>query len=91
MHKQDIAKNIAKKTNLDERGAAAMVNLVLAEISGALKKGKRVTLTGFGTFEIRRKKKRTLNSALVKQSIVIPAHKSVGFVSGGPLKELINK
>ena len=89
MHKQDIAAKIASKTDLDEASARKVVNMVLAEISQGLKKGKRVTLTGFGTFEIRRHKKRSAHNIANGKMMTIPAHKVVGFITGAPLKRLV--
>jgi len=89
MYKQDIVAKIAKRTDLDERSSRDVLNLVLAEIAGGLKKGKRVTLTGFGTFEIRRHKKRSAHNIKTGDMMTIPAHKVVGFVVGAPLKRLV--
>ena len=89
MHKQDIAAKIARRTDLDDRAAQTVLNMVLEEISGALKRGKRVTLTGFGTFEIRRHKKRSAHNIANGEMMTIPAHKVVGFISSAPLKRLV--
>lgn len=86
MHKMDLAKKIAKKTDLDDRAALAILNLFLGEISGSLKKGQRVTLTGFGSFEIRKRKKRTMRNINTGKPIVVPAHKAIGFEVGQTLK-----
>lgn len=86
MHKLDLAAKLAKKTALDERAALAYLNLMLSEISGSLKKGQRVTLTGFGTFELRKKKKRTMTNNITGKPMTVPAHKAVGFIPGQPLK-----
>lgn len=86
MHKTELSQKIARRTNLDERSSAALLNMVLSEITSALKRGQRVTLTGFGSFEIRKKKKRTMKNVHTGEPIVIPAHKAVGFVPGRILK-----
>lgn len=89
MHKQDIAAKIARKTDLDERSSREVLNLVLAEIADGLRRKKRVTLTGFGTFEIRKHKKRSAHNIANGEIMTIPAHKVVGFVASAPLKRLI--
>lgn len=89
MYKQDLIKTIAKKTDLDERSAKKVLNVLLTDISLSLKKGKKVTLTGFGTFVIRKKKKRTMRNINDGQPIVVAAHKAVGFEVGQPLKRLV--
>lgn len=86
MHKTDLAAKIAKKTDLDDRGALFLLNLFLSEITASLKKGQKVTLTGFGSFEIRKRKKRTMNNIHTGKPIEVPAHKAVGFEVGQTLK-----
>lgn len=89
MHKGELAAKIARKTDLDERAAATLVNMFLSEITASLKRGQKVTLTGFGTFEIRRAKKRVSHDIKTDSSIIIPAHKRVGFIAGLPLKRSV--
>lgn len=89
MHKSDIVKKLARKTDLDEYSAKRVLNLILSDIVASLKKGQSVTLTGFGTFVIRKKKKRTMRNIGDGQFIIVPAHKAVGFKVGQPLKRLI--
>lgn len=86
MHKTDLAAKVAKKTDLDDRAALSMLNLFLKEISMSLKKGERVTLTGFGSFEIRKRKKRTMRNISTGAPMVVPAHKAIGFEVGQTLK-----
>lgn len=89
MHKKDLIQKIAKRTSLDETSSKEILNVILSEISLSLKKGKRVTLTGFGTFVIRKRKKRSANNIHTGTAFTIPAHKIVGFVVGRPLKLLV--
>lgn len=89
MHKQDIIAKLARNTALDETESKRVLNMVLSEISTALKRGKRVTLTGFGTFEVRKRKKRTSHNINTGGPMTIPAHKTVGFIVGAPLKKLV--
>lgn len=89
MHKGEIVKKIAAKTDLDELSARKALNIVLSEVAGALKKGKSVTLTGFGTFTVRRKKKRAMHDINTGKMLTVPAHKSVAFLPGQPLKKMV--
>lgn len=89
MHKKDIIDKLVRKTDLDETSSKRVLNLILGDIAASLKKGQSVTLTGFGTFVIRKKKKRTMRNINDGQFIVVPAHKAVGFEVGLPLKRLV--
>lgn len=89
MHKHELARKIAQKTDLDEKAALQYLKIALAEITASLKKGKRVTLTGFGSFEIRKRKKRKMNNIVTGEPLIVPAHKSVGFSVGQTLKRSV--
>lgn len=89
MHKQDLIKKIARGTLLGESDAKLVLNVVLAEVAAALKRKQRVTLTGFGTFVVRTRKKRTSNNIATGKPMVVPAHRVVSFIAGGPLKKSV--
>lgn len=89
MRKLELATKIAKKTNLDERAARGMLNLVLDEISASLKKGQSVVLTGFGSFSVKKRKKRVIHNINTGQPLTVPAHKSAVFEVGEKLKRLV--
>src|SRR3989442_1548242 len=55
MNKSDLVDGIAAATNESKTKVAALLDAVLSSISGALQKGDRVTLPGFGTFSTRRR------------------------------------
>lgn len=89
MHKDEVISKVAKKTKLSEYFVRKFLNLVLSEVSNGLKKGQRVTLTGFGTFVVRRKKRRMTHDINSNKKIIVPAHKAVSFIVGEPLKKLV--
>lgn len=89
MHKMDLAAKVARKSELDERATGRILNLFLEEIAASLKKGKSVTLTGFGTFLVAKKKKRNSHDIHTGETITIPAHKAVRFLVGAPLRKLV--
>ena len=63
----------------------------LASVQGALKKGEKVQLVGFGTFEVRQRAARKGRNPQTKEEIKIPASKAPVFKAGKALKELVNK
>lgn len=92
MNKADLVANVAKETKLTKKDAEAAVNAVVDSIQTALKKGDKVQLIGFGTFEVRERKERQgRNPRNPEQVIKIPASKAPVFKAGKSLKEAVNK
>ena len=58
MTKEQLVEAVAKDINTSKATAAAAVKSVLANITSALKKGQGITLTGFGTFSVGKRKAR---------------------------------
>lgn len=91
IRKVDLAMKIAAQTDLDERAARSILNLILSLIIASIKRGEKVNLTGFGAFDVRKKKRRTMRNPQTGEPLVVPAHKSVGFVPGQNLKYAVRK
>ncbi|MDD5749082.1 MAG: HU family DNA-binding protein [Actinomycetota bacterium] len=89
MTKKELADEVAKKAKLKKKDAEAAVDEVLSAITAALKKGKKVQLVGFGTFEVRRRKARTGVNPQTKAKIKIPARKMPAFKPGKALRSAV--
>jgi DNA-binding protein HU-beta len=89
MTKQDLIDRIASETGLTKRQAGQALNAVVDGIKGAMKKGDRVTLVGFGTFFVAQRKARTGRNPRTQQRIQIPARKVPNFRAGKELKTLV--
>ncbi|HUT99296.1 MAG: DNA-binding protein HU [Candidatus Coatesbacteria bacterium RBG_13_66_14] len=89
MTKQDLIDRIASQTGLTKRQAGQALNAVVDGIKGAMKKGERVTLVGFGTFFVAQRKSRTGRNPRTQQKINIPARKVPNFRAGKELKHLV--
>jgi nucleoid DNA-binding protein len=87
--KADLIDRVANEAELTKRHAGEIVDLILDEISGALKKGDRVALTPFGSFVVRARKAREGRNPKTGEKIKIPARKVPAFVSGKALKETV--
>ena len=87
MHKSDLVSAVAKEAGLTQAQSGKAVDAVLEAIAKALKSGDKVTLTGFGTFEVRKTAARTGTNPATKAKIQIPAGKRVSFKAGNTLKE----
>ena len=59
MNKEELVKEISKKSKVSQKDAAAILAATLDTIEKAVKKGNKVTLVGFGTFEARKRAART--------------------------------
>ncbi len=89
MTKADLIDRVATEAELTKRHAGEIVDLILDEISAALKKGDRVALTPFGSFVVRARKAREGRNPKTGEKIKIPARKVPAFVSGKALKETV--
>ncbi len=91
MTKKELADEVAKKASLTKKDAEAAVEAVLESITKTLKKGQKVQLVGFGTFEVRKRKARTGINPQTKAKIKIAASKAPAFRPGKSLKDAIAK
>ncbi len=89
MTKQDLVDVLAQKTGLSKNGSSEALNALLDAITGSLKKGEDVTLTGFGTFAVTKRKARTGRNPQTGATIQIPARKAVRFKVGAELKKAV--
>ena len=91
MTKSDLINAIAEKANCTKKDAASSLEATLASISEALVKGEKVSITGFGTFEIRERGEKTCKNPRTGETMVCPPSKAPGFKAGKSLKEAVNK
>jgi DNA-binding protein HU-beta len=91
MTKAELIKAVASKTELTQKASGEAVNAVVDAITAALKKGEKVSLVGFGTFEVKTRNARKGINPRTKKSITIPASKLPAFKAGKALKEAVAK
>lgn len=91
MTKAELISAIAEKTEFTKKDSEAALAAVLESITDALKKGDKVALVGFGTFEVRARAARTGINPQTKKKIKIPAAKVPAFKAGKALKEAVAK
>jgi len=95
MNKTELIEKVADKANLSRKDAKAAVDAVFSTapregiIALELSKGKRVQITGFGTFSRRKRKKRKGRNPQTGEEITIPATKYPAFKAGKALKERV--
>jgi len=90
MNKADLVQSIAKKTDLSKKVAEMALNSFVESVEESLAKGEKVTLVGFGTFEVKERAARTGVNPQTKAKIKIAASKAPAFRAGKDLKEKVN-
>ena len=95
MNKTELIERVAQKTGLTMKDAKNVVDAIFSTqpkngiISNELKSGRKVQITGFGTFVIRRRKKRQGRNPQTGATIEIPATKFPAFSAGRALKDRV--
>lgn len=89
MNKTELIAAVAEKTELSKKNAEAAVSAVIDSIVDGLKSGEKVSLLGFGTFEVRSRAARTGKNPQTGAAIQIPAAKVPAFKAGKALKEAV--
>ena len=88
MKKSDLISEVAKVVGT-KKDAQNAVDCVVSFITKALKKGDDVTLTGFGTFKVVKRKARKGRNPYTGEEIKIKATKAPKFTPGKVLKEAV--
>ena len=86
MNKGDLITKVAAETGVTKTQAEAVFNSLIHAITAALKKEK-VTIVGFGTFSVAKRKARAGRNPQTGAAIKIPARKVPKFTPGSELKK----
>ena len=86
MTKADLTAQVAANTDMTKKDADKAVNAVFEALSRALANGK-VTISGFGTFEVRERAERQGINPRTQEPITIAASRSIVFKQGKALKD----
>lgn len=89
MNKTELVEAVASTANISKATANSAVDAVVSSVKKALKKGDKVTLIGFGTFEVRERAARTGRNPRTGQEIKISATKIPAFKAGKALKDAV--
>jgi DNA-binding protein HU-beta len=90
MTKAELVEAVAKSANISKGAAEKAVAAFIDSVSGALKKGDRVTLVGFGSFEVSSRQARTGRNPQTGKEIKIAEAKVPKFRPGKALKDAIS-
>ena len=91
MTKADLIEQVMKTTKLDvsKKHYSEIVDAAFTEMSKAIKKEKRFTYPGFGTFNVKKRKARKGRNPQTGEEIKIKASKTVGFKPAPKLKDIL--
>ncbi|MBO4913923.1 MAG: HU family DNA-binding protein [Oscillospiraceae bacterium] len=90
MNKNDLLTAMVEKSGLSKKAAGAALDAFTASVVDALKAGDKVTLVGFGIFEVRARAARKGINPQTKKTIKIKASKAPAFKAGKALKDALN-
>jgi DNA-binding protein HU-beta len=90
MNKGEFVKAMAEKAGVTVKEANVAYDAFVDVVTDALKKGDKVQLIGFGTFEVRAKAAREGINPQTKQKVKIPASKAPALKFGKAYKDLFN-
>ena len=90
MNKAELVSAIAEKTELSRKDAEKALKAFTEVVEEELKKGEKIQLVGFGTFEVSERAERTGRNPQTGKEMTIPASKAPKFKAGKALKDMIN-
>ena len=89
MTKAELIEKVAKDAKISKASAEKTLNTIIGEVTRTLKKGNKVTLVGFGTFSVSKRKARKGRNPRTGETIKIAAHKAPKFTAGKGFKDAI--
>jgi len=95
MNKSELVEALARRSDLSKKDARAVVDTLFDPQNGilatAMRKGDRVSITGFGTFEVRQRAERMARNPRTGQQMRVPATRMPAFRAGKGLKEGVSR
>ena len=91
MNKTELVEKVAESAGLTKTQAEAAINAFVETITDGLKAGDKITLKGFGTFEVRQREAREGRNPRTGETMTIAASKAPAFKSSSALKNAVNK
>ena len=90
MNKVELVEAMAKKADISKKDAEAALKAFIASVEGELKKGGKVQLVGFGTFEVSKRAARKGRNPQTGEEMKIKASKTPKFKAGKAFKDALN-
>ena len=90
MNRTELVAAMAAETQLSKKDAEAALKAFIDVVSAELKKGEKVQLVGFGTFEVAERAAREGRNPQSGEPMTIAASKAPKFKAGKALKDVVN-
>ena len=90
MNKTELVAALADQAGVSKKDAEKVLKAFTDVVTDELKKGEKVQLVGFGTFEVSERAARAGRNPATKQPIKIPASKAPKFKAGKAFKDALN-
>ena len=91
MNKTELIAAVAEKTGLTKKDAERVVTATFETVTETIKKGEKVSVSGFGIFEVKTREARVGRNPRTKEEIKIPATKLPAFKASKTLKDAVAK
>ena len=89
MNKTELVAALAEKAEVSKKDAEKVLNAFLETVQETVKKGDKIQLVGFGSFEVRERAARVGKNPQNGQAVQIPACKVPAFKAGKAFKDLL--
>ncbi|MBA7492003.1 DNA-binding protein HU [subsurface metagenome] len=89
MNKAELIEEVSGKTGLTKKETGNVLDAMTETITDTLSKGEKVTLVGFGTFQVMKRRARKGVNPQTRKAITIPAKKVPKFRPGKGLREKV--
>ena len=90
MNKTELVAAMAEQTNLSKKDVEAALKAFIDVVAEELKKGEKVQLVGFGTFDVSERAAREGRNPQTGETMQIKASKTPKFKAGKALKDMMN-
>ena len=90
MNKTELVAAIAENAGLTKKDSEKVLKAFVEVVTEELKKGEKVQLVGFGTFEVSERPEREGINPQTKEVITLAASKAPKFKAGKALKDAVN-
>lgn len=91
MSKNKLVELIAQNSGFTKKDSELALKSVLEAFAVALEDGEKVSIIGFGSFEVKERAARVGHNPITREEIQIPAGKAVTFKASKTLKDRVNK
>jgi DNA-binding protein HU-beta len=89
MNRAEVVGRVARDSGLTKADVDRVLGSLIENVSRSLKKGEKVKLVGFGTFDVARRRARSVLNPRTGAAIRIPARRMPRFTPGKGLKKLV--